>query len=177
MCKPLATLLVVAFAASSISARAQVLSQPYYFDCDVPAGHSSEWNGTLSSETVEVAGFVQLIESRQDARWLPVASVFLVGPGETLRVGLQVVVSRDAPTELQVVVLGLEGADKRTVITSRSSDAGPLAFTMSLAKSGELKIVAAGASHTVELGRFKAAKLALSCSTGQFTFTSILVTR
>ena len=177
MRKPLATLLAVALATPGIPALGQALSQPYYFDCDVPAGHSSEWNGTLASETADIAGFIQLVESRQDARWLPVASILLIGLEDTRRIGLQIFVKRDAPSDLQVAVLGLEGADQRTVITSRPSDAGPVAFTMSLARSGRLKIVVGGASRTLELGSFKAKKLALSCSTGQFRFTSILVAR
>lgn len=176
MCKPLVALLLVALAAPGMSARAQALSGPYEFVCDAPAAHFSGWRGAFTSDAVEVTGFIQLIERRQDLRYPAAASVLLYGPGGDSAVGLQILVEPDDPGVLKIAVRGPKGADKLTVITTRSSNAGPLAFTVSVTKPGYLNVTAERVTRTVKLGDFKAQKLGLSCSTGTFKFTSILIT-
>ena len=174
MTRVFAALLISLVIGHCCSLQAQALSAPYDFDCDVPPGNVSEWSGTLSSETLQIGGSIELIEPRQETRWLPVASVLLVGDDQTQRIGLQLFVSRDAPNDIQVATIGADGAVGRTVLTSRSWKGGAVAFAMSLSRSGELRIDALGVSRSLDLAGFSPRKLTLSCSSAQFKFTDIV---
>jgi hypothetical protein len=148
--------------------------QSYDFDCDVPAGHFSEWSGSLPSHITRISGSIALNRQEQDPRWLPVANVFLLGDSPGARVGLQLTAQRDKPTELVISVRDTAG--QRSVIGSTSTEGGPVSFLLSLSKRGVLTLAAGGATQDLELGDFKITKLALSCSTGEFMYKSVVVT-
>jgi hypothetical protein len=147
--------------------------QSYDFDCDVPAGHFSEWDGSLPSHIARISGSIELTHREQDPRWAPVANVFLLGESPGTVVGLQLTVHRDNPTELEISVRDTGG--KRSVIGSTSADSGPISFLLSVSKPGVLTLAAGGATQDLELGSFKITKLALSCSTGEFKYKSVVV--
>lgn len=168
--------LLVALLAGSASTPCAPAPETYYFDCDVPAAKSSEWNRTLTARAVRVSGTVQLIERREDKRWWPVASVFLIGDNESAWVGLQVYVDRQTPNELQLSLRDRSASKERTPFASLPWQDRPIPFTLSLSESGELRVSAGGQSQSVQVGAFEVRKLALSCSTGQFKFTDVSAT-
>jgi hypothetical protein len=156
-------------------AAGQAQQQTYHFDCDVPPGNVSEWNGTLAGDLLRVSGSIQLMEPRQGAQWLPVASVRLLGEDESSSVGLYLLVTRDAPEELQIGIRAPGGGRDPVVFASVPWKNGPLLFDLSLSESGELDVTAGGRSRLVKLGDFQLTKLSLSCSTAQFVFKDITV--
>jgi hypothetical protein len=148
-----------------------------YFDCDVPGGAFSEWNHTTSATTLKVVGTIQLIRPREDEQWLPGANVFLRGRDDKMTVGLQLLVARDAPDELQVSLLqGSGGAPDRNVFTAKAWKDAPLPFSLELDARGLLTAVVAGVSSSRQVSGFELHKLALGCSTGQFKFEKVFVT-
>jgi len=148
-----------------------------YFDCDVPAASFSEWNRTTSATTLKVAGTIQLIQTRDDERWIPGANVFLRGRDDKTSAGLQLFVTGDAPDKLQVSLLqGSGGAPDRTVFTAKAWKDTPLPFSLELDARGLLTAVVAGVSSSRQLSGFELHKLALGCSTGQFKFEKVFVT-
>jgi len=148
-----------------------------YFDCDVPAASFSEWNRTTSMTTLKVVGTIQLIQTRQDERWLPGANVFLRGRDDKTSAGLQLVVTRDEPDKLRVALLqGSGGAPDRIVFTSKAWKDAPLPFSLELDAQGLLTAVVAGVSSSRQVSGFEPHKLALGCSTGQFKFEKVFLT-
>lgn len=148
--------------------------QSYDFDCDVLPGHLSEWKGSLRSNVTQISGSIELVHRESDPRWEPVANVFLKGESANQAVGLQLTVYRDNPAVVEIAVRDAQG--KRTVIGSTSAESGPISFLLALNKPAELTIAAGGASGNVELGSLQPTRLALSCSTGEFKYKSVVVT-
>lgn len=148
-----------------------------YFDCDVPAASFSEWSRTSSTTTLKVVGTIELVQTRDDQRWLPGANVFLLGRDDKTSAGLQLFIKRDAPDKLQVSLLqGSGGAPDRTVFTAKAWKDTPLPFSLELDARGLMTAVVAGVSSSRQLSGFELHKLALGCSTGQFKFDKVFVT-
>jgi hypothetical protein len=165
------SLLAVLVASSSIAA-----AQPpttYEFDCDVPPGRASEWTGTVAPILTGISGHIELIEPRANERWNPVASVFLVR--DDVRVGLQLIVARDAPDSVQIAVLRSNSSGGREVLGTAAWKANRVPFSMSSTKAGEVTLSVAGKDVSLGVTEFRAEKIALSCSSGQFKFGEVSV--
>jgi hypothetical protein len=165
------SLLAVLVASSSIAA-----AQPpptYEFDCDVPPGRASEWSGTVAQLLTGVSGHIELIEPRANERWNPIASVFLVR--DDARVGLQLFVAKDAPDSLQIAVLRPKSAGGREVLGTITWKGNRVPFSMSSTKAGEVTLSVAGKDVSLGVTEFRAEKISLSCSSGQFKFGEVSV--
>lgn len=167
---------MVAFLVTGCAGTARIAEpEVYNFDCDVPAAKSSEWNRTVRGNSAKASGTVQLIEPRQDERWWPVASIFFLGDGDSRRTGLRFMLARENPNKLQMLVQGPDENAERVTFGEAPWRDGPIPFSVSIDSSGKLTVSAAGNVHTLQLGKFKITKFALSCSTAQFEFADVSV--
>jgi hypothetical protein len=176
MCPVLRTpfALMIALIAGCASASSQSPAPDIYsFDCDVPPAKFSEWTRSVSSQSLEVSGTVQLIEPRQDQRWWPGASIFLYGDNSSEVIGLQLAVQRQAPDEAHVLIINQEAQPAE--LASLPWRGNPLPFKIKLSRSGEFSVTVADKSRSVRVDGFRLAKMSLSCSTGQFKFTNVTV--
>lgn len=130
----------------------------------------------MTARAVRVSGTVQLIEPREDKRWLPVANIFLHTDDESAAVGLQVSFDRKTPTQVTLSLRDRGTSRERTTFVTLPWRDKPISFALSLSDSGELSVSAGGQSQSVQLGKFEVRKLALSCSTGEFKFTDVAAT-
>ena len=107
---------------------------------------------------------------RHDKRWWPVGSIFLTDLGGE-SIGLQVYIDwRDT----DIFKLGLYSGEREQVAEIPLTDEH-IPFEFSFARSGQLAATIAGHSESAETGEFDARRIALSCSSGQFTFREIHV--
>lgn len=175
MLKPIAQVVISALLAGSTTlVRAQNSEQTFQFDCDVPAGKASDWSGTVSPGLSKISGRVELIEPRRNEKWLPVASVWLERGDEL--VGLQVHVAPATPEVVQVSVVKPEDQGGRTLLTTAPWRAHPIAFTLTYEASGEIRLAIEGKEASLGVTDFRADKISLGCSSGQFKFVDVTVT-
>ena len=153
--------------------RANPIEQTFQFDCDVPAGNVSDWVGTFLPDLQRISGRIELIEPRTHKHWFPAASVFLV-EGEN-KFGLQLYLDRKNQDVLQVAVLRPVDKGGRTVIATVPWKRNPIDFSLSLLETGDVEVEVAHATVPLKVARFKADRIALSCSTAQFKFIDVTV--
>jgi hypothetical protein len=161
-------------AGSTTLVRAESAEQIFQFDCDVPAGRASDWSGTVPPGLSKISGRVELIEPRRNEKWLPVASVWLERGDE--RVGLQVHLAPSTPEVVQVSVVKPEDDGGRTLLTTAPWRAHAIAFTLTYEASGEIRLAIEGKEASLGVTDFRADKLSLGCSSGQFKFVDVAVT-
>jgi hypothetical protein len=174
--KAVTYVLVLAFLVGKAAfVRADVVEQTFQFDCDVPPGKVSEWNGTVPPAMTQVSGRIQLIEARHDERWLPSASVRVVQAEE--KIGLRLYVTPDAPQVLQVELLrpGSKNQNDRGLLTTVPADTHSVAFTLSATAAGDIRVTIGGKDASLAATHFRAQKISLSCSTGEFKFVDVSV--
>ena len=150
-------------------------SERYYFNCDVPPGKFSEWNRAVIAKTAHVSGTIEMIEPRQHERWWPVASVFLESDEPRVQVGLQVILDAKSPDEVTIALRDADPSSRPFVVVTSKWQKVPIAFEITLNSSGRLEISALGKSATVQLDDFEYDSFNLSCSTGEFTFSDIVI--
>jgi hypothetical protein len=150
-------------------------SESYYFDCDTPPGKFSDWNRTVAAKTLRATGTLELKESRQDPRWYPVGSVWLIASGESDRAGMQAFVAPDSPDYLQVRLVRVASRVDAPVFASLKWKDGPIPFSLSLSATNVLTATVAGKSQSISLAPFAMAKFSLTCSTGDFHFNDVNV--
>jgi hypothetical protein len=175
MLRPFCTLALVIPAGCTTMASRVPQAETYYFDCDVPAERSAEWNRTVSGREVRVSGAIELIEPRRDPRWEPVANVFVSGNEESSVVGFRLFLDWHAPELVHISLMAPSGTLWDDALVSRSWRGESIPFTFSFIQSGELKLTAAGKSQSARPVAFKLQKVRLSCSSGQFKFTGVSV--
>ena len=145
------------------------------FDCDTPPGHYSYWTQSLSSGAVEVSGAVTVNELRKHKKWVPVASVMFRGADGKSNAGVSLSALLKVndmyfvrmKTPAGDTDMGLGGVIPRTK--------DPIPFKVTFDATGKLTVSIAGAEATAELGTFRPQILSLSCSTGDFRFTNVVV--
>jgi hypothetical protein len=146
-----------------------------YFDCDVPPGRFSQWNQTISSNDTGLSGTLQMIEGRKDPKWLPSASVYLIGQDNVQSVGLKMILFNEEPNNVDLVILDSGGKDKHDKLASIPWAGKAVGFSVLLTDAGALTVTADGRSETVNLPGFRPQKVALVCSTGQFKFADVVI--
>jgi hypothetical protein len=146
-----------------------------YFDCDVPPGRFSQWNQTILSNDTGISGTLQLIEGRKDPKWLPSASVYLIGSDNAQSAGFKMILFNEDPDNVDLVILDPSGKDKHDILASIPWAGKVVAFSVRLTDSGELTVTADGRSDTVHLTGFRPHKVDLVCSTGQFKFADVVI--
>jgi hypothetical protein len=147
------------------------------FECDTPAGHFSYWKRSVSSAVLEVSGKVRVNGLLKDKKWSPGANVFVVQRGKdtTAQFGLRLYVVMKTPDMLFLELLKIGGREAIGLgLVPRTSD--PVPFTLLLDATGLLKVSLAGMEGSTNLGAFKPDSIELSCSTGDFEFTDVVVT-
>jgi hypothetical protein len=149
--------------------------EKYYFDCDVPEGHFAEWNRTVEGGQVHVAGTIELIEPRRDPGWSTVANVFITGTDPSLPAGLRVLVDRDSPDLVQVLLMSQTGPVTGDPLISRPWRGESIPFSLVFTQSGELSATVGNRSRSIHMTAFKPQKVRLSCSTGQFKYSDVSV--
>ncbi len=146
-----------------------------YFDCDVPPGRFSHWDQTVASNGTEVSGTLQLIEGRKDPKWLPSASVYVIGSDNRQSVGLKMLLFNDDPDIVNVVVLDSGSKNEHGILASIPWMGKTVAFHVSTTGSGEFTVTADGRSEVVRAPGFLPRKIELVCSTGQFKFADVVI--
>jgi hypothetical protein len=146
-----------------------------YFDCDVPPGRFSHWDQTVSSTGMGISGTLQLIEGRKDPKWLPSASVYLMGSDNRQSVGLKMLLFNDDPDNVNVVVLDSGSKNEHGILASIPWMGKAVAFSVSTTGSGEYAITVDGKSEAVHAPGFLPQKIELVCSTGQFKFADVVI--
>ena len=164
---------VTLFGLLSLSAGAFADEPRHAFECDTPAGHFSYWKRSLSSSTIEVTGKVTVNELLKDKKWSPAMNIVLF-EGKA-RYGIHIYGVMKTPDLLFAQMLKVGGHDDLGLggIIPRTKDAIP--FTLSLGSDGILKATLAGTEATTSLGSFKPDSFEISCSTGDFEFTDVVV--
>jgi len=152
-----------------------IAPEKYYFDCDVPPGNSSEWNRTITGSEVRVSGNLQLVEPRRDPTWAPVANVSISGVDHSPRVGLGAGIDWHIPDVVTVAPVTLSGPEMSQVLLSKAWDGLSIPFAVSVKRSGEFSVSAAAQSRALHIQGFDMRKVRLSCSTGHFRFTDVVV--
>lgn len=146
-----------------------------FFDCDVPTGRFSHWNQTLVSNDAGVSGTLQMMEGRKDSKWLPSASVYLIGLDNAQWVGLKMILFNDDPDNVGLVVLDSGAKNEHGILASIPWAGKAVAFSVRLTSSGEVTVTANGKSDTVHVPGFRPRKMELVCSTGQFKFADVVI--
>src|SRR5579883_461968 len=141
----LLSLVAVPLVAGCVSAASRTSPPEHYFDCDVPPGKFSEWSRTVGAKALRVSGTVELVEPRHDARWAPVANVFIGGKDGTSEVGLNVYFDWQSPDVLEFMVVEPGAPQSRQPVLSVPWHGSVTSFTVALSGSGELKLSAANA--------------------------------
>jgi len=146
------------------------------FECDTPAGHFSYWHRSVSTAEIEVTGNVTVNEILQDKKWGPtVLAVFRGSKDHPGQFGLHVYAIAKTPETLFVEIRKVGGSD-RIGLGILPNKKEPIPFTLRLDASGLLKVTVAGSDASTQLGDFKPETFELSCSTGDFEFTDVVVT-
>lgn len=164
-------LLGAAFATSASAAEPR-----HTFECDTPAGHFSYWKRTVSSAELEVSGKIRVKEILKDKKWSSVAFVSLRSrKSPSGDYGLRLYSVANSPGELFLELLKVGGHQAIGVgpipVTKK-----PIPFTLSLDADGLLKVTIAGSDTSTPLGAFKPETFELSCSTGDYEFSDVVVT-
>ena len=160
-----------------MSAGAFAADEPRHaFECDTPAGHFSYWHRSVSTAEIEVTGNVTVNEILQDKKWGPtVLAVFRGSKDHPGQFGLHVYAIAKTPETLFVEIRKVGGSD-RIGLGILPNKKEPIPFTLRLDASGLLKVTVAGSDASTQLGDFKPETFELSCSTGDFEFTDVVVT-
>jgi len=148
---------------------------PYAFECDAPAGSFSEMNIRAPSGTIHVRGKVQFVATRSNDHWAASATVSIAGTRRLPKVGLQALVGADRPADVFLAVRGLGGSQERVVFTSTPMTNQPIPFDLILGESGNLDVVAAGASASLTVGLIATTRVNVFCSTAHVLFSDITV--
>jgi hypothetical protein len=120
---------------------------------------------------------VRVNDLLKDKKWSPAANVFVVQRGKesTAQFGLRLYAVMKTPDVLFPELLKIGGHEAiGPGLLPRTSD--PVPFTLLLDATGLLKVSLAGVEATTNLGTFKPDSIELSCSTGDFEFTDVVVT-
>jgi len=147
------------------------------FECDTPAGHFSYWKRSVSSGEIEISGNVTVNDLLKDKKWSPTAnvSVFRRKNERNEQFGLRLYAVMKTPDLIFVELLKVGGREAVGLgMIPRTKD--PLPFTLRLDATGLMKVSLAGAESSTNLGAFKPDVIELSCSTGDFEFTDVVVT-
>ena len=147
----------------------------YSFDCDTMPGHYSQWTATTTASALVVTGTIQLNEIRVDKKWSVVANVNLRGgeDGKTTYGFRAYDVDRlQKSLHLELLKPGghLDFGDD-----SMKPGKKPIPFRLELTANGALSVDVGGAKQSTELGNFRAKKLVIGCSTGDFSFGNIRI--
>ena len=144
------------------------------FECDTPAGHSSHWSTTISSSKVAITGTIEIKEKLEHERWNPVASVFLIAKGSGSAFGLQVYTLK-SQKEFLFLRLTKPDAEAEAPFAMLPADTTTIPFSLTLAANGTLDVTTADKSASISIKDFAAEKVMLSCSTGDFRFSSVKI--
>lgn len=158
-----------------VSAGADVVRHD--FECDTPAGHFSYWKRSVSGSEIEISGNVTVNDMLKDKKWSPAANVFLAqrGGDRTTQFGIRLFGIMKTPDLVFLELLKVGGRDMIGFgPIPRTSK--PVPFTLKLDTTGVLKVTVAGSEASTNLGTFKPNAVELSCSTGDFEFTDVVVT-
>jgi len=166
-------LIALAGCASSPTPSHTAPAEEYYYDCDTPGGHFSEWNRTVAQSAIDIHGFVQVIEPRQDAHWVPAANIVLYAADKTKSVALSFIMPRFDAEQIQPTLKNYINSSTDDTIPSLAWKSGPIPFDVTLSKEGVFTITTDSESRSQSIGNFRPATFALSCSTGQFKFTKV----
>jgi hypothetical protein len=166
-------LIALAGCASSPTPSHTAPAEEYYYDCDTPGGHFSDWNRTVAQSAIDIHGFVQVIEPRQDAHWVPAANIVLYAADKTKSVALSFIMPRFDAEQIQPTLKNYINSSTDDTIPSLAWKSGPIPFDVTLSKEGVFTITTDSESRSQSIGNFRPATFALSCSTGQFKFTKV----
>lgn len=147
------------------------------FECDTPAGHFSYWKRSVSSSEIEISGKVTVNDILKDKKWSPAANVLVTRRvnDRTEQFGMRLYAIVKTPDLLFLELLKVGGHEAIGLgMIPRTKD--PVPFTLRLDATGLMKISLAGAETSTNLGAFKPDFVDLSCSTGDFEFTDVVVT-
>jgi hypothetical protein len=147
----------------------------YYYDCDTPGGHASEWRRPVPPAAIEIHGFVQVIEPRENTRWAPMANIILYGADKSKAVALSFVMPRFDADQIQPSLMNYINSSDDTTIPSIAWKSGPIPFAVTISEKGEFTITTRLESRSQSVGGFRPVTFALSCSTGEFKFTNVSV--
>lgn len=158
----------------------------HYFDCDVPAGHFSEWSESLPSKPARVSGTLQMIEARKDPNWLPGANVVLEGEDNSAGGGFKMVLVNSVlpspngppvdPDKAFLAVFRQDGERHTELTLGKIPWAGrTINFDLRWSRNGELSVTADGKTLTIPIAGLAPHKLALTCSTGEFRFEHVVI--
>jgi hypothetical protein len=155
---------------------AQLSAQPapdgLSFLCDARAGYFSEEHFVGNGENV--SGFLRFTELREDEDWVPTANIVLKGNREWQRARLRVTVNQRSPNTLQAAVTRPGGPPRGLVFAQVPESDSPVAFQLSLTRSGQLTVMFADSSVTLRVRRFRVDEVGFSCSTSKTEFTDIV---
>jgi len=146
------------------------------FECDTPAGHFSYWKRTVSAGAIDVSGKIRVNEMLKDKKWSSTAYVSLESEKSVKgRFGFRIFGIAKTP-EFFFLELQKVGGREAIGIGRIAATKEPIPFTMSLDAAGFLKVTVAGADASAQLGAFKPETFELSCSTGDYEFTDVIIT-
>jgi hypothetical protein len=147
------------------------------FECDTPAGHFSYWKRSVSGSEIEISGKVTVNELRKDKKWSPAANVFVARRGDdrTSQYGLRLYAIMKTPDLVFLELLKVGGRDMIGLGPIPRTDK-PVPFSLKLDAAGTLTVTVAGSEASTNVGTFKPNSVELSCSTGDFEFTNVVVT-
>lgn len=156
---------------------AAVVAPPAYaegfsFDCDTPADHYSRieqpvkgtrfhFSGTMASDSLRSGDFAALVQGE----------VMALDGKSGVRTRL-VKSSKEKNTLLMVVFTAMDGKINEYTI-GKVKAGSPVGFAFSVADSGNLAVKFGEFAGELPLKLVDGAKLAVSCSTGDFTFTDV----
>jgi len=151
---------------------AQVLTSPLSFDCDVPPGRVSIWQGAITAQGLLIEGKIQFIEPRKDTRWIPMASLFLRDETGKSLTGLQLKLQSASEKNMQIALVTPD-PEKRTVFATGPWSNNQIQFQLDVLKSGNVKLTVGAASASTNIGSSTVATLLLSCSSAEVRFSDI----
>jgi hypothetical protein len=145
------------------------------FECDTPAGHFSYWKRTVSATAIEVSGKIKVNEMLKDKKWSSVAFVSLRSEKSPAGdYGLRLYGIAKTPEHFFLELMKVGGRDPIGLgLIPATKD--PIPFTLSLDSSGLLKLTLAGSEASTQLGAFKPETFEISCSTGDYEFSDVVI--
>ena len=143
---------------------------PHDIPCDAKAGKVLHVSFNVPGKAFTVTGQIRMVAPRADAKYVPSATVLLIGKGDVGQIGLKAFIDPREPDQMQLVIVGPKESAK---IASWPWRDAPAKFIVASTLEGELKVDAGGAVATTALDSFEAESIYLACSTGKFEFKGV----
>jgi hypothetical protein len=151
---------------------APAAAAPVEWDCDTPGGAFSELAQVQGGPAYHVRGTVSWQRSHADSRYLPSAQVRIENGDRSRSIAVRLVLAPRAE-RIESSVESRNGGEpqRRTVGTAASEEAVP--FEIEVAASGQAIVTLGGERVTLQVDLGPGARIAATCSTGEFLFRTL----